>query len=135
MAQIDPSQVRRTHQIIWFVLLVSQLIYVALTLSGLAKTREEPLDVPAFPIALAVVALGTGIGSHLYWRRATGAGRSIHMSPPDPAASFTSYMLAWVFDESIAVYGLMLGLLAFSVNVWVPFSLAAFVLILVHRPA
>ena len=135
MTQTDPAQVKRTNRILWLALLASHVVYVAVNLSGVVRTREEPLDLPVFPIALAVVALATGVGSHLYWRRASGAGRPIHSSPPDPAASFTSYMLAWVFDESIAIYGLMLGLLAFPVDVWVPFSLAAFVLMLVHRPS
>ena len=135
MAQLDPTQARRTNQILWLTLLASQVVYVAVILSGAARTRQEPLDLPAFPIALAVVAVTTGIGSHLSWRRASGAGRPIHSSPPEPATSFTFYLLAWVLDESIAIYGVVLGLLAFSPDVWGPFSLVAFALMLVHRPS
>ena len=72
----------------------------------------EPLDLQALPIALAVVAVATAVGSHLCWRRASGAGRPIHTTPADPAASFTFFILAWVLDESIAIYALVLGLLA-----------------------
>jgi hypothetical protein len=135
MAEIDSAQARRNNQIIWLTLLASQLIYVAVILSGAARTRTEPFELPVLPIALAVVAVATGIGSHLCWRHAVGAGQPIHSEPPKPARSFTFYMLSWILDGSVAVYGLVLGLLAFSPAAWGPFSLAAFVLIVVHRPS
>jgi F0F1-type ATP synthase membrane subunit c/vacuolar-type H+-ATPase subunit K len=135
MPQFDPAQARRTNQILWLTLLASQVVYVVVILSGAARTRDEPLDLPVFPLALAVVSVATAIGSHFSWRRATGAGRPIHAAAPDPGTRFTFYILAWVLDESIAIYGLVLGLLAFSVAAWGPFSLAAFTLMLVHRPS
>jgi hypothetical protein len=135
MSELDPAQARRTRWIFWLTLLAAQVLYVLVLLSGAATVREEPLDLPALPIALAVVAVTTAIGSHVCWRRASGAGRPIHSGPPEPATSFTFYILAWVLDEGIAIYGLVLGLLAFSPSVWGPFSLAALVLMLVHRPS
>jgi F0F1-type ATP synthase membrane subunit c/vacuolar-type H+-ATPase subunit K len=135
MAEIDPAQARRTHRIVWSTLLAAQLVYVALLLSGAVRVRETPPDIPAFPIALSVVGLSTAIGAHILWRRASGAGQPIHTRPPDPARAFTFYLLAWVLDESIAIYGLVLGLLAFEPAVWAPFSAGAFALMLVHRPA
>jgi len=134
MSQVDPAQARFTNLVVWVVLLASQLIYVAILLSGV-RTNPEPMDLPALPVALGVVALVTGLGSHLSWRRATGASRALHQDSPDPGTSFTFYMLAWTLDESIAVYGLLLGLLAFSPFVWALFSLAAFILLLSHRPS
>ena len=135
LTELDPAQTRRTQWVFWLTLLAAQVLYVLVILSGAARTREEPLDLPALPIALAVVALATAIGAHVCWRRASGTGRPIHSSPPEPATSFTFYILAWVLDESIALYGLVLGLLALSPSVWGPFSLAALVLMLVHRPS
>lgn len=135
MNQVDPEQARRVNKILWLTLLASQVVYLAVILSGVGTTRDEPLDLQALPIALAVVAIATAVGAHLCWRRASGAGRPIHTTPPDPAASFTFYILAWVLDESIAIYGLVLGLLAFSPEVWGPFSVAALALMLVHRPS
>src|SRR5262245_19319762 len=135
MSQVDPAQARRVNKILWLTLLASQVVYVAVNLSGAARTRERPLDLPALPIALAVIAVATAIASRLAWRHASGAGRPIHSTPPDPGASFTYYILAWVLDASIAIYGLVLGLLAFSPAVWGSFSVAAFVLMLVHRPS
>jgi hypothetical protein len=132
MAQVDPAQAKRTNQILWLVLLASQAAYVGIVLVG-TQVAEEPPDLPAIPLALAVVTVATGAGSHFCWRRATGAGRPLHSSPPEPAAAATFYILAWVLDESVA--GLVLGLLAFAPAVWGPFSLVAFSLMLVHRPA
>jgi hypothetical protein len=115
-------------------LLLSQLVYVGLLFAGIG-TANEPLDLPIFAQALGAVALATGIGSHFCWRRASGSGRAIHTPPPEPAASFPFYIVAWTLDESIAIYGLVLGMLAFSMEVWGVFSLVAFSLTLLHRPA
>ena len=135
MTEIDPAQAEPTRKIIWLTLLVSQLIYVAIILSGAIQTRAEPVDIPVFPIVLGVVAATTAVASHVFWRRATGAGRALHVAPPEPAAAFTSFLLAWVLDESIAIYGFVLSVLAFSVEAWAPFSVAGFALLLVHRPS
>ena len=135
VAEIDPRLAVRTRQTIWLTLLVSQLIYVGIILSGVSQIRSEPVDIPVFPIVLGVVAATTAAASHVFWRRATGAGRALHVAPPEPAAAFTSFMLAWVFDESIAIYGFVLSILAFSAATWAPFSLAGFALLLVHRPS
>ncbi len=135
MTEIDPRLTLRTRKTIWLTLLVSQLIYVGIILSGVIQVRTEPVDIPVFPIVLGVVAATTAVASHVFWRRATGAGRALHVAPPEPAAAFTSFLLAWVLDESIAIYGFVLSLLAFGATAWAPFSLAGFVLLLVHRPS
>jgi hypothetical protein len=135
MSELDPEQARRVNKILWLALIASQAVYLGVVLSGVGTSRNQPLDLPALPIALATVAVATAIGSHLCWRRASGAGRPIHRTSPNPAASFTFYILAWALDESIAIYGLILGLLAFSAEVWSPFSVAALALMLVHRPS
>ncbi len=135
MAEVDPAQAERTRKIIWLTLLVSQLIYVAIILSGAIQTRTEPVDIPVFPMVLGVVAATTAVASHLFWRRATGAGRALHVAPPQPAAAFTSFLMAWVLDESIAIYGFVLSVLAFSAAAWAPFIVEAIALLLVHRPS
>ena len=135
VSKVDPTQAKRTNRILWLTLFASQLVYVALALSGAVQVRTEPLNLPVFPIALAIVAAVTAAASHFSWRRASGAGDPVHTPRPHPSASFTFYILAWVLDESIAIYGLVLALLAFSVGAWAPFSLTAFVLIILHRPS
>ena len=134
MAQVDPAQLQRSLQIVWWTLLASQAVYVAVIVSGVGRVRGEPLDLPALPIVLAAMAAASGLAANFFWRRASGAGRPLHSAPPDAQAAFTNTMVAWVLDESIAVYGLVLGLLAFSAAGWAPFSLAALVLLLLHRP-
>jgi hypothetical protein len=135
MTPVDPAQIKRASRVLWSTLLASQLVYLALILSGVARVREQPLELPALPIAFGVVAGATGIAAHPLWRRASGAGRALPADPPEAAAAFTFFLLAWVLDESIAVYGLLLALLAFSPVSWSPFSAAALALMLVHRPS
>ena len=134
MAATGPAQAMRTSRILWLALLAAQGLYVALLLSGVARLRGEPLEIPALPLALAGVAVATGVGAHGFWRRASGTARPVHAAP-DPASAFTSYLLAWVLDESIGIHGLVLGLLGFGPGVWAPFSAAGLALTLLHRPA
>ena len=49
--------------------------------------------------------------------------------------AFTEYIVAWVLDEAIAIFGLVLAFLALSTAVWAPFSVAALILMLLHRPS
>jgi hypothetical protein len=131
LAEKDPAQVQRT--VLWAALMVSQLVYVGLLGLGI-RVVPEPIDLPALPVALAAVAVATAVAAHWMWRRASGAGRPLHVPGPDDAQALTSYLLAWVFDESIAIHGLVLGLLGFAPSTWGPFSAAAVVLMLLHRP-
>ncbi|NNL67687.1 MAG: hypothetical protein HKP30_15660 [Myxococcales bacterium] len=137
--QADPNpplpeaQARRVRLMLWASLLVSQLIYAGILLSGLVPVAEEPMALP-LPAILGVAAALTGAAGHFFWRRASGDGATIHASAPEPAAAHTSYVIAWVLDESIAIYGLVLGFLAFPMTTWSLFSVAAFVLMLLHRP-
>lgn len=135
MTQPDPEQALRVRRVLWLTLLLSQAVYVVVIVSGVARTAEEPPDLPVLPIALAVVAVTTAFGAHLSWKRAAGAGRPAHSSPPDPASSLNFSLVAWVLDESIGVFGLTLGIMAFPPRVWGPFSLAAWALMFIHRPS
>lgn len=135
MSDLDAAQAGRVRWILWGALLGSQLVYVAIAASGLVRIRQEPLDLPVLPIALGGVAFATAILSHVFWRRASGAGRALHQSGPEPVAAQTGYLVAWVCDESVAIYGLVLALLAFGPGTWLAFSGAALVLMVLHRPA
>jgi len=131
--EVDPEQAKHTTLVLWITLLTSHALYVGLLLSGFL-THAEPLELPILPLLFGVVALGTAVGSHICWRRASGAGRAVHETEPDSGAAFTSYILSWVLDETLAIYGLVLGLLGFALTAWIPFSIAGFVLMLMHRP-
>jgi len=135
MSDLDAAQAGRVRWILWGALLGTQLVYVALAASGLARIRQEPLDLPVLPIAFGGVALTTAVLSHIFWRRASGAGRALHERGPEPVAAQTGYLVAWVCDESVAIYGLVLALLAFGPGTWLAFSGAGLALMLLHRPA
>lgn len=134
MFKVDPAQARLTQRVVWISLLLSQAIYILVIVFLAAQSSGEPRVGSLFPTALAAVAFTTGVIAHAFWRRATGAGRAVHLPPPEPAAAFQHLVLAWVLDESIAVYALVLGFLGFGAATWAPFSVAAAILLLVHRP-
>lgn len=129
----DPEQALRTNRILWLALLFSQLIYVVILLL-VAQPLCDPSSLAVLPLAFGAAAAGSAVAAHLFWRRATGAGRALHDEPVTPAAAFQGYVLAWVLDESIAIYGMVLGFLGFPLASWAPFSAAAFALMLAHRP-
>lgn len=131
MAANDPAQVHRT--VLWAALLASQLVYLALLGVGF-RIAPEPVELPVLPFALGAVAAATAGAAHWAWRRASGAGRPLHAPAPDDARAFTSYVIAWALDESIAIHALVLGFLGFPPSTWGVFSAAAFVLTLAHRP-
>ncbi len=134
MFEVDPDQAKLTSRVVWIALLLSQGIYVAIILFLAAQVRGAPPESSRLPMALGVVAVGTGVIAHVFWRRATGAGRAVHLPPPEPAAAFQHRIVAWVLDESIAVYAVVLGFLGFGASTWAPFSVAGAALLLVHRP-
>jgi hypothetical protein len=47
---------------------------------------------------------------------------------------FPLFIMAWSIDESIAIYGLVQALLGISIMIWLPFSLAGALLLMLHRP-
>lgn len=122
----------RERWILWAALLVSQLVYLGILLSGMAPGDGGG---PAIlPLLLGAIGVGEAALAHLFWRRASGSGRAAHEPPPEPASAFTSSVLAWTLDESVAISALVLGFLGFPAATWGLFSGAAFVLMLVHRP-
>lgn len=135
MATVDPAQARRTNWMLWAALLAAQVIYVGIAASGIGGRSSASPPAEVFTIALGVIGIGTAIGAHLCWRHSRGAGRAAHEPPPSQQQAFTFFLLACVLDESIAIYGLVLAFLGAPVETWAPFSVAAFALLLVHRPA
>ncbi len=104
------------------------LLHPGLTGTSLGENR-------ILSVALAVVSVATAGVAHLFWRRAAGANLPLHaILERDPAQSFILFVQAWVFDESIAVYGLVQALLGIPPAIWLPFGVASIVLLLLHRP-
>jgi hypothetical protein len=133
VVEVDPGQAKRINKILWSVLLAAQLIYVVVGQSGIAPAPSNSVSA-TIPTVFAFIALAMGGASHFFWRRATGARQPIQTPRPETAIAFRSYLLAWILDEAIAILGLILAFLAVSMSIWAPFSLAAFVLMWMHRP-
>jgi len=130
----DPERARRARTTVWLALLASQVVYAGILVGGFAPLGGGASN-PLLPVAFAALALGVAGGAHFFWRRASGAGRPLHAEPVDPGAAFVSYLLAWVLDESIGIYGFVLGVLGAPPSVWACFFAAAVALLLLHRPA
>jgi len=133
VVEADPAQAKRINKILWSVLLAAQLVYVAVGQSGIAPTPSNPVG-SAIPTVFALLGVAMGVASQFFYRRATDAGQPIHTPAPETAVAFRFYMLAWLLDEGIAILGLILAFLTVSISVWAPFSIAAFVLMWMHRP-
>lgn len=122
-------------RILWLTLLVAQAVYVAVGLTAPGLLGTSLADRAAFPLALGGVALASAAVAHVMWRRASGAGLAVHQArEADPQQTFTFLLLAWVVDESIALYGMLLALLGFALSTWLLFAAGAAALMLVHRP-
>ncbi len=133
---VDPRERRLAHTralLIWGSFLMAQVLFVALLLAGIAPTGgSRPGELVT---VFAVLALGAGIGAQVMWRRARGPFDRVMRETPDPATLLPLYIVAWALDETIALFGLVLGLLGFPPAVWSAFSVAGFILTLIHRPA
>lgn len=124
---------------VWFVLLVSQVLYLALPyVVELEGRRPDTGFLSPFTLALAAIAVVTAAGTLVYRRRALvepiQSGRLDPTSPSGAVHAFSPIILNLVLTESIAIYGLVLGLLSGSATRGLPFAIGAFVLMWVHRP-
>lgn len=133
---VDPRQrelERMRALILWISFLATQILFVVLLLSGIVPAgRAPPQDLAT---VFTVLALAAGIVAHLTWRRARSHVVRVVRKVPDPAALLPHYIVAWALDESIAIFGLVLGVLGFPPAVWSGLSAVAFFLTLMHRPA
>jgi F0F1-type ATP synthase membrane subunit c/vacuolar-type H+-ATPase subunit K len=125
----------QTFVVIWVALAVSQLVYIFVP----APIPENASTLPnIFPIALAVVALIQAVGIVVLLRvRAFAPVQSGRIDPTSTSGTaqlFTTLILAWVLAESIAIYGLVLRFLHFSLPYSASFAAAGALLLFVGRP-
>ena len=125
----------QTFLIIWAFLGVSQVVYLLVPVPS-QQNASTLSDV--FPMALAVVAFIQAIGMVILLR--VRAFEPIRSGRIDPRLSsgvvqlFTPLILAWVLAESVAIYGLVLRFLHYSLSYSVWFSTAGAVLLFMGRP-
>ena len=136
--RLEPWRTRlltRTARLIWAVLLGAQVVYVLVGFLQHGAAGRALADNRVFPLTLGLITVIQLGAAHLFWRRASGAGRSLHdPSRPTAAAAITSYIIAWVLDESVAIYGLVLALLGLPVGIWLVFSAVAALAMILHHP-
>ena len=124
-----------TFVILWAVLAVSQVIYLAVPL--FAEVGTATLS-EVFPMVLGVVAFVQGVIVVVILRaQAFSPIQSRRIDPTTTeglAKLFTPLLLAWVIAESVAIYGLVLRLLNFDFQYWIPFSVAGAFLLFLGRP-
>lgn len=121
--------------IIWAALAISQVVYLFVP----APHRENAARLPdVFPVALGAVAIAQSIGIVVLLRirafNPVQAGRLDPTSKNGAAQLFTTLILAWVFAESVAIYGLILRFLHFELPYTLPFALAGACLLFLARP-
>lgn len=128
-----------TLRILWWALLGSQVVYLALPLlvqTPLGSGSATVLDGVA--LALAVLTVVIIAGSLRYRRRALvtpiQAGQLDPRSESGLQRAMQPFIVNLALSESVAIYGLVLGLLAGGIAYQLPFALAALALTWAHRP-
>jgi hypothetical protein len=122
-------------RVIWLALLASQAVYIGVALIFSDAVGTGLGDNRILSVALALVSVASAALAHSLWRRASGAGLSLHeIATRQPARSVVFFIQAWAIDESIAIYGLMQALLGVPIAIWLPFSCAGALLLVLHRP-
>ena len=134
-----PAPRHPTLRVLWLVLLGSQVIYLVLPfVLQPAGQPSDPSFVRTVSLALGSVSAVVGVGTIVYRRRALVAPiQAGHLDPNTTeglAKVFRPFVLNLVLTESIAIYGLFLALLSQGPRPALPFAIAAFVLMYLHRP-
>ena len=125
---------RRGLQVVRFAMLISIVLYLVMVVQLPAHTAPNPL---LFRV-LALLAVAN-VGVLFFLRRVfvDGPTEALRTSPQDPAALAkwkSGHILTWAFAEAIALYGLVLHFLGFSMREISPFFLAGALLIVVFGP-
>jgi len=136
----------RSLQLWWGSLALSIVCYgVVLGVIPVAKdATATALPETARP-AVVVMAAASAALSIWYRRRAANlrhsqptrpeAETSIALPPTSPLTPAQEQVVAWVFVEAIAIYGLLLAFPERDLCTYVPFGLSALILTYYHRPS
>ncbi len=125
---------RRGLQVVRFAMLISIVLYLVIVVQLPAHTAPNPLLFRV--LALLGVA---NVGLILFLRRIFVASPAevLRSSPQDSTALAkwkSGHILTWAFAEAIALYGLVLHFLGFSMREVSPFFMAGALLIVVFGP-
>lgn len=126
-----------TCRIIWWALVASLLAYVLL--AHVAEVPPSPTaPIPLLAQVFGLLALGIGIGTVVYRRRALSApiraGQLDPSTPEGQQVAFQRFLILLVLSESVGIYGLVLSFLSGQSLYSVLFCGAALLLMVLHRP-
>ena len=124
-------------RILWAALLGSTLIYVAV-LELAAKSGEphwEFLMLPLSTGAVTTAAASLAVPRIMVRRHRSGRDRDDSSLPEAAGAYLIALIVALALAESVAIFGLVLGLLGAPPKVVMPFFAVAWVLMLIRFPS
>ncbi len=136
-----------TMRILWAALLVSQGIYLGLVVGQVIPPPEEPPE-PVLLTGLSAAAMFSAVLSillpRMFYRQALAGPQFAHAEGmaqgPDGVLgvalrlAFAPFIIGCALAESVAIYGLILGLIGFSLLTVAPFFAAGAMLMLVQFP-
>lgn len=117
----------RTQRAMWLVFISAVGGYAAMgfLLPVVVDFGPDLLRILAF--TFIAIGVGAGFAGHLLWRRAQQA-------EPGTQQHYTFTLLAWVLDETLALFGLVLAIGGIDTASWLLFLVPSIVLLIVHRP-
>ncbi|HEY7096548.1 MAG TPA: hypothetical protein VH437_07485 [Terriglobales bacterium] len=130
---MDPAL--RVVKLIRIAMLVSVVLYVVIAEMAAPKSAAPPNLIIFYVLTfMAITSVILIMGFRRFW--IVPAAAALPMPVPDAAINRwrTGYILAYAFAETIALYGLVLRFLGFSLSQVAPFYLAAFVLLMMLAP-
>ena len=134
---IEAGMANPTNRILWFVLVLSQGLYV-LAASLVPAVDMDGELVPTLGGILALMAIGVAVGSAAFRKKAIV--EPIQSGKLDPttreglARAFTPFILNLVLSEAVAIWGLVLSLISGDLGWVVGFVAGGLALMWYHRP-
>ena len=130
---MDPAL--RVVKLIRIAMLASVVLYVFIAEMAAPKSAAPPNLMIFYVLTfMAVVSVILITGLRRFW--IIPAATALPVPLPDMAINRwrTGYILVYAFSEAIALYGLALRFIGFSLSQVAPFYLAAFVLLMMLAP-
>jgi hypothetical protein len=122
--------------VLWAAMVGAVGVYLLLGLQLGGRAPAGSL-LPMLPIAFGAIALGNAFAASFFWRRARVAQDEQDLrareSGERPSKPPVFWIVAWAFDEGVAVLGFILALMGYPLSIWIGFLLGAAVLLTLHR--
>ncbi len=125
------------NRILWWCFVASLLIYVGVAYLVAVPATSHTAQ-PVLVVVFGLLSAAIGIASLIYRRHALSGpiqrGALNPMTPDGLQKAFPPFVVNLALSESVAIFGLVLALLAGQGAYSIPFILAALALLYAHRP-